>query len=78
MRTPEEIMRRIVQRAMEKNSIASEAKLAFSVGCGQGSVSKLLNEIPVKLTQSQWITICSMAGVLNLKEIQGGNNHGND
>ena len=78
MRTPEEITRRIVQQAMEKNSIASETKFAFSVGCGQGSVSKLLNEIPVKLTQSQWLAICSMAGVLNLKEIQGGNDYGDD
>lgn len=78
MRTPEEITRRIVQQAMEKKSVASEANFAFSVGCSYGSVSKLLNEVPVKLTQSQWLAICSMAGVLNLKEIQGGNDYGDD
>jgi hypothetical protein len=66
LKTPEEIMRKVTQKAMENHHILSETKLASAVGCGQGSISKLLNETPVKLTQEQWFNLCTLANVLNV------------
>lgn len=66
MRTPEQIMRKVTQQAMENHNITSETKLASAVGCGQGSIAKLLNESPVKLTQAQWFNLCTLARVLNV------------
>lgn len=63
MKTPEEIMRKVAQQAMENHRILSETKLAAAIGCGQGSVSKLLGEEPVKLTQEQWFNLCTLEGV---------------
>lgn len=64
--TPEEIMRRVTQRAMERHNILSETRLASHVGCSQKSISKLLSETPVTLTQEQWFNLCTLAGVLNV------------
>lgn len=66
MKTPEQIMRQVTQQAMERHHILSETKMAAAVGCGQGSIAKLLNETPVKLTQEQWFNLCTLAGVLNV------------
>lgn len=66
MKTPEQIMRQVTQQAMEKHHILSETKMAAAVGCGQGSIAKLLTETPVKLTQEQWFNLCTLAGVLNV------------
>ena len=53
MKTPNEIVRRITQQAMERHRL-SQRGLAHEIGCGDGSIAKLLDEQEVRLTQEQW------------------------
>ena len=41
--TPNEAIRRITQRAMERHRL-SQRGLAHEIGCGDGSIAKLLDE----------------------------------
>ena len=43
MKTPNETVRRITQRAMERHRL-SQRGLAHEIGCGDGSIAKLLDE----------------------------------
>ena len=48
MKTPNETVRRITQRAMERHRL-SQRGLAHEIGCGDGSIAKLLGEQEVRL-----------------------------
>ena len=41
--TPNEVIRRITQQAMERHRL-SQRGLAHEIGCGDGSIAKLLDE----------------------------------
>ena len=41
--TPNEAIRRITQRAMERHRL-SQRGLAHEIGCGEGSIAKILDE----------------------------------
>ena len=47
--TPNEAIRRITQRAMERHRL-SQRGLAHEIGCGEGSIAKILDEQEVRLT----------------------------
>lgn len=60
--TPNETVRRLTQRAMEQNRL-SERGLAHEIGCGSGTISRLLDEESVRLTQEQWLLLLKMGGI---------------
>ena len=59
--TPNEVIRRITQRAMERHRL-SQRGLAHEIGCGDGSIAKLLDEQEVRLTQEQWFYLMTLGG----------------
>lgn len=59
--TPNEAIRRITQRAMERHRL-SQRGLAHEIGCGDGSIAKLLDEQEVLLTQEQWFYLMTLGG----------------
>lgn len=61
MKTPNEIIRRIAQRAMERHHLTQHG-LAQAIGCGDSSVAAILDERPVRLTQGQWFYLMSLGG----------------
>ena len=62
MKTPNEIVRRITQQAMERHRL-SQRGLAHEIGCGDGSIAKLLDEQEVRLTQEQWFYLMTLGGI---------------
>mgnify|MGYP002543388088 FL=1 len=62
MKTPNEKVRRITQRAMERHRL-SQRGLAHEIGCGDGSIAKLLDEQEVRLTQEQWFYLMTLGGI---------------
>ena len=62
MRTPNEYFRRLAQRAMETHRL-SQRGLAHEIGCGDGSIAKLLDEQEVRLTQEQWFYLMTLGGI---------------
>lgn len=61
MMTPNETIRRITQQAMERHRL-SQRGLAHEIGCGDGSIAKLLDEQEVRLTQEQWFYLMTLGG----------------
>lgn len=59
---PEETVRRLTQRAMERNSL-SQRGLAWEMGCGLQTVAHLLDEENVRLNQEQWLVLMKLGGV---------------
>ena len=57
--TPNEVIRRITQQAMERHRL-SQRGLAHEIGCGDGSIAKLLDEQEVRLTQEQWFYLMTL------------------
>ena len=56
-----EAIRRITQRAMERHRL-SQRGLAHEIGCGEGSIAKILDEQEVRLTQEQWFYLMTLGG----------------
>lgn len=59
---PEETIRRLTQRAMERNNL-NQRGLAWEMGCAPTTVSKLLDEENVRLSQEQWIILMQLGGI---------------
>ena len=62
MKTPNEIVRRIAQKAMERYHLTQHG-LAREIGCGDSSVAAILDERSVRLTQEQWFYLVSLGGI---------------
>lgn len=62
MTTPNEVVRRITQQAMERHRL-SQRGLAHVIGCGAGSISKILDEQEVRLTQEQFFNLMTLGGI---------------
>ena len=62
MKTPNETVRRITQRAMERHRL-SQRGLAHEIGCGESSIAKLLDEQEVRLTQEQFFNLITLGGI---------------
>lgn len=64
MMTPNETIRRIAQRAMERHRL-SQRGLAHEIGCGEGSIAKILDEQVVLFDdvgrEAACVTGCSWA-----------------
>lgn len=60
--TPNEAIRRITQRAMERHRL-SQRGLAHEIGCGEGSIAKILDEQEVRLTQEQWFYLMTLGNI---------------
>lgn len=59
--TAEETVRRMAERAMGRHRL-SQRGLAHEIGCGDGSIAKLLDEQEVRLTQEQWFYLMTLGG----------------
>ena len=68
--TPNEVIRRITQQAMERHRL-SQRGLAHEIGCGDGSIAKLLDEQEVRLTQEQLSLIHILTGVFAYLAVTG-------
>lgn len=64
MKTPNEVVRRAAQRAMEIHHM-TEPELARAIGCGRKAVSRIMDEETVRMTQDQWFGLCNLAGILS-------------
>ena len=62
MMTPNEVMRRWAQLAMESHNL-TEPDLARALGCSRVSVGRIMEETPVRLTQEQWFNLYSLSRV---------------
>ena len=60
--TPNEAVRRLTQRAMERNSL-SQRGLAWEMGCALTTTAKLLDEETVRLNQEQWVILLKLGGI---------------
>ena len=58
-----EIVRKATERAMERHRLSQRA-LASAVGCGPSSIANMLDNMPVRLNQEQYIALLSLAGML--------------
>lgn len=59
--TAEETVRRMAERAMGSHRL-NPHDLAKAVGCGDTTVSHLLNEDTVRLTTEQWLNLSALGG----------------
>lgn len=60
--TPNETVRRLTQRAMERNNL-NQRELSWEMGCGIQAVSHLLDEENVRLNQEQWVILMRLGGI---------------
>lgn len=60
--TPNETVRRLTQRAMERHGL-NQRELAWEMGCGLQTVAHLLDEENVRLNQEQWVVLMKLGGV---------------
>ena len=59
--TPNEGHRRLTQGGKGGHRL-SQRGLAHEIGCGDGSIAKLLDEQEVRLTQEQWFYLMTLGG----------------
>ena len=59
---PEETVRRMAERAMERNNL-NQRGLSWEMGCAPTTVAKLLDEENVRLSQEQWIILMQLGGI---------------
>lgn len=62
MMTPNEVMRRWAQLAMEAHNL-TEPDLARALGCSRVSVGRIMDETTVRLTQEPWFNLYSLSRV---------------
>lgn len=60
--TPNETVRRLTQRAMERNNL-NQRGLSWEMGCAPTTVAKLLDEENVRLSQEQWLVLMKLGGI---------------
>ena len=69
---PEETVRRMAEKAMERHRMKSVRDLASVVGCGQQAARHILNEEPVRLTTEQWLNLSALGGWFEKEEKHNG------
>lgn len=62
MRSSNETVRRLTQRAMERHGL-NQRELAWEMGCGLQAVAHLLDEENVRLNQEQWVVLMKLGGI---------------
>lgn len=60
--TPNETVRRLTQRAMERHNL-NQKELSWELGCGRQTVDHLLDEENVRLNQEQWVILMRLGGI---------------
>lgn len=61
------IVRIAAETAMQTYRL-SQTGLASEIGCTQKTIAKILDELPVKLVQEQYIELLRLGGLLHWKE----------